>query len=637
MNSTRRKLAVFSGFLILLAPVSSPGDELPPLIPREVLFGNPDKIEPRISPDGKRLGYIAPDAGVLNVWVKTIGKSDDRPVTEDRDRGIRWFFWAENNQQIVYDQDKGGDENWRLYSVNVDTVEEQDLTPFERTQAFLLAVERDYPNELLIYLNQRNPELYDVHRVDLTTGKLTLEVENTERFSDWRADHEMRVRAALKHTDDGGLALWVRDNADSPWRSLATFGIEDSLTTWLEAFTADNRGLYLVSSVGSNTSQLRRMDLTTGEERVLAFDEQADVDSVLMHPGKHTVQAVRFNKHRQIWKVLDPAVEADFAAIGRIRDADFTILNRDHDDRTWLVGFTEDDGPIHYYSFDRESKKAILLFTNRRELENLKLAQMQPIQFSASDGLDIHGYLTLPVGVEPKNLPTVLLVHGGPFWRDSWGYNPLVQWLANRGYAVLQVNFRGSTGYGKNFVNAANREWGGKMHQDLIDGVNWITEKGVADPERIAIFGGSYGGYATLVGLTFTPEVFACGVDIVGPSNLITFMETIPPYWKPWESVWFTRVGDPKKERDFLMSRSPISKVDQVTKPLVIAQGANDPRVKKSESLQMVEAMRKAGKDVEYIEYADEGHGFAKPENRLHFFAHAEKFLEKHLGGRYEP
>jgi dipeptidyl aminopeptidase/acylaminoacyl peptidase len=262
---------------------------------------------------------------------------------------------------------------------------------------------------------------------------------------------------------------------------------------------------------------------------------------------------------------------------------------------------------------------------------------MKPISFQARDGLTVHGYLTTPPGIPAKNLPMVLNVHGGPWWRDSWGYRPDVQWLANRGYAVLQVNFRGSTGYGKKFVNAADREWGGKMHNDLVDGVKWVIKQGIADPKRIAIFGGSYGGYATLVGLTFTPDLFCCGVDIVGPSNLITFMNTIPPYWKTWEATWWARVGHPVKDAEFLKSRSPLFKVDQITKPLLIAQGANDPRVKKTESLQMVESLKKAGKLVKYVEYPDEGHGFARPENRLDFFAKAEKFLADHVGGRYEP
>ncbi|MHC4235672.1 MAG: S9 family peptidase, partial [Planctomycetota bacterium] len=584
MKRTVLALIVASALFLPAAAVLA---ELPPLIPRDVLFGNPDKVSPKISPDGQRLAYIAPDQGVLNVWVRTVGQKDDRVVTKDRKRGIRYYFWAQNNKQVLYVQDKGGDENYHVYAVDLDTLNERDLTPFENVRAQIVAVEQKFPNEILVGLNNRKVELHDVHRVDLTTGQLTLEAENTEGFMAWQADHDLRVRGAMKTNPDGGTTMVIRDNPDSAWRTLTTWGIEDSLTSGPIGFTADNRGLYTISSAGSNTAQLRQMDLATGQEKVLALDRESDVAGVFKHPIKHTIQAVAFNKERLSWKVLDPTVEADFAAIKTIHRGDFDIINRDHQDQTWLVAYETDDGPVYYYAYDRPSKKGTFLFTNRKKLEGLKLARMEPVSLKASDGLPLHGYLTTPPGVEPKNLPMVLMVHGGPWYRDSWGYNPTVQWLANRGYAVFQVNFRGSTGYGKHFVNAGDREWGGKAHNDLIDGVNWAIKKGVADPNRIAIFGGSYGGYATLVGLTFTPDVFCCGVDIVGPSNLITFLNTIPPYWKPWEPIWWTRIGHPEKDADFLKSRSPLFKVDQITKPLLIAQGANDPRVKKSESLQM--------------------------------------------------
>ena len=610
--------------------------ELPPLIPREVLFGNPDKVSPKISPDGQRLAYIAPDQDVLNVWVRTVGKNDDRAVTQDRGRGIRWFFWAQNNDQILYGQDKGGDENWRLYSVNPKTNKTRDLTPFDDVQARIIAVDPKFPNEILVALNNRDPQLHDVHRLDLRTGNLTLAAKNTEGFIGWDADHNFEIRAGVKTMPDGSNVLMVRDTADSAWRTLTNWGIEDAMTSGTVSFTPDNKGLFILSSTGSDTEQLREIDLATGKEKLLHADKTADVAGVFAHPTRHNIQAVSYNKDRRSWEVLDQSVKADFEAIERLHDGDFGFINRDNADKTWLVYFVNDDGPVHYYAYDRDTKKGTFLFTNRKEMEGLTLSNMKPISFKARDGLVLHGYLTAPNGIAPKNLPTVLLVHGGPWYRDSWGYNPMVQWLTNRGYAVLQVNFRGSTGYGKEFVNAADKEWGGKMHDDLIDGVNWIVKRGVADPKRIAIFGGSYGGYATLVGLTFTPEVFCCGVDIVGPSNLITFMNTIPPYWKPWEPVWWTRVGDPVKDAEFLKSRSPLFKVDQITKPLLIGQGANDPRVKKSESQQIVAALKANGKVVEYVEYPDEGHGFARPENRLDFFAKAEKFLADHAGGRYE-
>ena len=633
----KRKVFVCAVVSALLWQAGSVQAELPPLIPRDVLFGNPDKVSPQMSPDGARLAYLAPDEGVLNVWLRTVGKHDDRCITQDRKRGIRRYFWADNNTHILYIQDKDGDENWHVYAVDIKTMDTRDLTPLEGVQARVLAVDPKFPNEILVGINDRDPQLHDVYRISLTDGTRALEAENTEGFAGWMADHHFKIRAAVKSDMKGGFALKVRDNPESAWRTLTSWGVEDSLTSHPISFTPDGRGLYILNSAGSNTTQLRTLDLAAGREKVLASDDVYDISNVMVHPTEYTAQAVAFNKERVDWKVLDPSIKADFAAIRKIHPGDFGVINRDHADRTWLVAFTTDDGPVSYYAYDRKTKKADFLFTNRKALENLTLAKIKPISFQARDGLTIHGYLTTPPGITPKNLPMILFVHGGPWHRDSWGYNPMAQWGANRGYAVLQVNFRGSSGYGKKFLNAADREWGGKMHDDLVDGVQWAIDRGIADAKRVAICGGSYGGYATLVGMTFTPDLFRCGVDIVGPSNLITFINTLPPYWKTWESVWWTRIGHPEKDADFLKSRSPLFKIDRIKNPLLIAQGANDPRVKVEESRQMVEAMKKAGKIVEYVEYPDEGHGFARPENRLDFIAKAERFLATHLGGRYEP
>lgn len=637
VNAGRIQLVFACGVIASALSLPTVRADLPPLIPRDVLFGNPDKASPQISPDGKRLAYLAPDEGVLNVWVRTVGQKDDHPITKDRNRGIRAYFWAHNNAQIVYLQDKGGDENWRVYTVDLETQAERCLTPFDGVQARIVAVDQKFPNDILLAINNRNPQLHDVHRADLSAGTLKLEVQNDEGFLDWQADHDFKVRSAVKFDAQGGSLLYVRDNTESTWRVLTKWPAQDALTSGPMAFTPDNRGLYILSSTGSNAGELRMIEFAGGKETTLASDKQYDVSGAFIHPSKHTVQAVAFTKERVEWSVLDPSIRDDFETLKTVRRGDISVINRDHADQTWLVAFNADDGPVYYYAYDRGKKSSTYLFANRKALENIKLAKMEPIQFDSRDGLTIRGYLTTPLGVEPRNLPMVLNVHGGPWYRDTWGYDGEAQWLANRGYAVLQVNFRGSTGYGKDFLNAANREWGGKMHNDLIDGVNWAVKKGIADPTRIGIYGGSYGGYATLVGLTVTPDVFTCGVDMVGPSNLITFQETIPPYWKPIESVLWDRVGHPVKDAEFLKSRSPLFQVEKITKPLLIAQGANDPRVKKSESLQIVEAMKKAGKTVEYVEYADEGHGFAKPENRLDFYARAERFLAQHLKGRAEP
>jgi dipeptidyl aminopeptidase/acylaminoacyl peptidase len=392
----------------------------------------------------------------------------------------------------------------------------------------------------------------------------------------------------------------------------------------------------MIGSHDANAQRLIALDLATKAETVLAEDEQYDVGGILMHPTNRAIQAVSFYKARVEWRVLDESIAPDLDTISQVREGQYGISSRTLADDTWLISYLTDDGPVYYYTYDRASKNSTLLFSNQPELEDLPLAFMQPVTYPARDGLTIHGYLTLPVGVEPTNLPTVLFVHGGPWARDTWGYSPTVQWLANRGYGVLQVNYRGSTGYGKAFLNAGNREWAAKMHDDLIDAVEWLIGQGISDPKKIAIMGGSYGGYATLVGLTFTPDVFACGVDIVGPSNLITLMQSIPPYWKPLLANMYHRVGNMETEPEFLKARSPLFLVDKIIKPLLIGQGANDPRVKQAESEQIVEAMQNAGKPVEYALYTDEGHGFARPENRLHFYALAEEFLAKYLGGRFE-
>jgi dipeptidyl aminopeptidase/acylaminoacyl peptidase len=625
--------------LVLLLALAVPlFAQLPPLIPRETLFGNPEKASPQISPDGKYLAYLAPKDGVLNVWVRTIGKTDDRVVTDDKKRGIRAYFWAEDNLNLLYIQDKDGDENWHLYAVDFKaaTPTTRDLTAYAGVQARVIATDSNFPNEILVGLNIRDKRFHDVYRINLPTGASILEIENPGDVVGWMTDPKFQLRGAYASTPDGGFVLRIRDDAKSEWKPFVMWGPDDN-ASGPRGFTPDGNGLYLVDSRDANALRLVEIDIASGKQKVLAEDPQYDVGGVIIHPKKHHVQAVAFTKERTNWQVLDKSIEADYQAIRKIHDGDFFLINRDDADKTWLVGFTSDHGPVPYYAYDRATKKATFLFTNRPTLEKYKLASMQPISFTSRDGLAIHGYLTLPVGVEPKNLPMVLNVHGGPWGRDGWGLNSEAQWCANRGYACLQVNFRGSAGYGKKFLNAGNREWGAKMHDDLIDAVNWAIKQGYADPKRVAIYGGSYGGYAALAGAAFTPEVFACAVDIVGPSNIVTLIKSIPPYWAPLRKMFDVRVGNVDTEEEFLKSRSPLFKADQIKIPMLIAQGANDPRVKQAESEQIVEALRKAGKPVEYMLFPDEGHGFARPENRLKFYGAAEAFLAKYLGGRAEP
>ena len=629
-------LAVVS---VLGAPMSSRA-ELPPLIPRDILFGNPEKVNPLISPDGARLAWIAPDKkNVLQVWVKTIGKDDDKTVTADPKRGIRQFFWAENSKMLVYMQDSDGDENFHLFGVDLASGNVRDLTPFQGVKAQTTAVDPNFPDTILVALNLRNRALFDVYRLDLNSGALVLDTVNPGDVMGWVADPQLQVRAAQATTPEGGVVIRIRDDSSSAFRPWLEAGPEDALTLQALDFSADGKSLHLISALGRDTAAVVKKDLAGGGETELAASADDDADGVLIHPRTHVVQAVKFSPGRSTWKVLDPSIQADLDGIAKLHEGDFSVVNRDNADKTWLVSFSSDRGPVAYYAWHRGAGKGTFLFVHQPKLEGLRLAEMKPISIKARDGLNLRGYLTLPVGAEPRGLPMVLMVHGGPWGRDHWGYNPSAQWFANRGYACLMVNFRSSTGYGKAFLNAGNKQWGKTMHDDLIDACNWAVAQGYADPKKIAIFGGSYGGYAALAGVTFTPDFFACAVDIVGPSNLKTLIGTIPPYWKPMRSMFDVRVGnvDDSKDAELIKEASPLFKADKIRRPLLIGQGANDPRVKQAEAEQIVAAIEKNGGRVSYVLYPDEGHGFARPENRIDFNARAEAFLAENLGGRCEP
>ena len=610
--------------------------QLPPLIPREILFGNPERARPQLSPDGKYLAYVAPDEkDVLQVWLRTIGQEDDHQLTADKKRGIRMYFWTYDGSHLIYMQDADGDENFHCYLVDIHTNLVRDLTPFQGVKAQPIELDPHFPDQLLVALNLNNPQVFDVYRVNLNTGAVEFDTANPGNIVSWTSDAQFQIRAAVAATADGGSDLLYRETIDQDWENLRHWGAEDEGSP--AEFSLDGKTLYIIGNHDFNAQRLLALDLATKQETVIAEDPQYDVGGIVTHPTSRVLQAVAFYKDKLEWQILDSNIAADFEAISQVRSGEYGISSRTLADDRWLVSYTTDDGPVYYYLYDRATKESTLLFSNKPILETQPLTSMQPVSYDARDGLTIHGYLTLPANLPAKNLPAVLLVHGGPWARDTWGYDPEAQWLANRGYAVLQINFRGSTGYGKAFLNAGNREWAAKMHDDLLDGVNWLTQQGIADPAKVAIMGGSYGGYATLVGLTFTPDVFAAGVDIVGPSSLITLMQSIPPYWEPLKAQFYHRVGNLDTEAEFLKSRSPLFFIDRIQKPLLIGQGANDPRVKQAESDQIVEAMQKAGKPVEYALYTDEGHGFARPENRLHFYAVAEEFLAKYLGGRCEP
>jgi dipeptidyl aminopeptidase/acylaminoacyl peptidase len=611
------------------------------LIPRSVLFGNPERTSPQLSPDGSALAWIAPRDGVLNLWVAPAGGESGvdwaaaRPLTEDTDRGIRAFAWARDGRHVLYVQDVGGDENWRLYDVDPESLERRDLTPFEGIHATIIGTSKRRPDEVLVGINADNPQLHDVYRLHLASGELVKEIENPG-YAGWLADEDLVVRCAIEPLPDGSFNVLVRDSGSDEFRFLLGIPAEDATSTDVVSFSGDGRSLLMISSAGADTGRLTRVDLATGESTVLAEDPEADVSGALLDPDTRDPQIVMVLKDRMTYIVLDPSVEEDLKAVRALHPGDPSISGRDEADTTWLVAFNVDAGSVTYFTYDRATKAGRLLFSARPALSGYELAPMEPFSFRARDGLVVHGYLTFPPGLGRSGLPAVVDVHGGPQVRDTWGYNPEAQWLANRGYLCIQVNYRGSTGYGKSFVAAGDREWGGKMHDDLVDAVDYAVSEGWADRSKVAIYGGSYGGYAALVGAAFTPDVFCCAVDIVGPSNLKTLLETIPPYWAPMIAQLYRRVGNPETDAEFLWSRSPLSRARDIRIPLLIAQGANDPRVKQAESEQIVAALKEAGIDHEYMLFPDEGHGFAKPENRIKFYAAAERFLAKYLGGRYE-
>ncbi|TNE84319.1 MAG: S9 family peptidase [Deltaproteobacteria bacterium] len=610
------------------------------LIPREVFFGNPERIAPRISPDGRHLAWLAPDEGVLNVWVAPTDAPDQaRPVTKDRHRGIRVHGWAHNSRHLVYIQDKDGDENWHLYAVDLDSGEARDLTPIEGVAAQIIGGSADHPDELLVAINDREPSLHDPHRVSLVTGERTRLLENPG-FVGWLSDRELNIRFGAAMQPDGSF-VWMRYTGEG-WEPFASYPSEDALSSGLSGFDEHGR-LLALDSRGRETAALVVLE-DPADPQTVAAHERADIQGIAQHPGTHAVQWVYADAERRERILLDDSVAGDLAALEAISAGDLEVVSRTHDDRHWVVAHLVDNGSTRYHLWNRDTRTASFLFTARPSLDELELARMHPLTLSARDGLPLVAYLSLPPGRDvdgrpPEPLPMVLVVHGGPWARDSWGYNAEHQWLANRGYAVLSVNFRGSTGLGKTLLNAGDLEWAGKMHDDLLDAVDWAVAEGVADPDKVAIFGGSYGGYAALVGLTFTPTRFACAVDIVGPSNLQSLIENIPPYWAPLRATFDIRVGniDTEEGRALLRDRSPLHRVDAIERPLLIAQGANDPRVTQVESDQIVAAMQDKGIPVTYALFPDEGHGFARPENRFAFYALTESFLAKHLGGTSLP
>jgi dipeptidyl aminopeptidase/acylaminoacyl peptidase len=617
-----------------------------PLIERRRLFGNPSRAQAQVSPDGRWLSWLAPLDGVMNIWTASVGDPGAaRAVTTEKIRPIRAYFWAPDSALLLFLNDVGGDENYKLFGVPPGGGETRLLTPFDGVQAQVVKVSPQAPDRILVGLNNRDARWHDVHALDLATGALT-EVFRNDGFGGFLVDQALSIRVGVRPRPDGGQDYHRVTNGVAEAAPFDTVGFDEAMTTQPQRYTTDGRTLYWLDARGRDKAALIAEDVESGVREVLAEDPRADILAVLFHPETGRAQAWLAAYLSRAWTPLDPAVERDLAFLKGELGETFLFSSRSRADDIWIVESDEVVRPPAVHLFDRTRRQLTRLFVVRPELEGSPLAPMLGRQIRSRDGLIQPSYLTLPPGSDAggrgrpdQPLPMVLVPHGGPWARDMLGFNPFHQLLANRGYAVLSPNFRGSVGFGKAFLEAGNLEWGAKMHDDLIDAVRWAVDEGITTESQVAIFGGSYGGYCVLAGLAFTPDVFACGVDIVGPSNLETLLATTPAYWEAMKVQLYRRVGDPTtaEGRALLKARSPLTRADQIRRPLLIVQGANDPRVKQAEADQIVTAMRERSIPVTYVLFPDEGHGFARPENNIAFIAVAEHFLAETLGGRAEP
>jgi dipeptidyl aminopeptidase/acylaminoacyl peptidase len=608
------------------------------LVARKVFFDNADCYNVRLSPDGKNLAWAAPIDKVINLFVGPVADPGAaRPVTHITGRSISTYFrWAHTDRHLVFFRDRDGDENYRAFSVDIESQAAIPLTPDGGAKSILQEVSHKFPQEMLIRHNQRDKRYFDLFRINVVTGESKLVFENPD-FYDFFTDTDLQLRFAARLNPQGTVE-WFERQGDGTWQPFIQIPIGDVDSTHLVDMSADGKTLYLIDSRGRDKAALFAMDMATRQTMLLAADDEVDiVQAALDEESRHPI-AAKAIRDRVRWYPVEASAKQDLANLARHGSGDIVFNSDSLDRRLASIYYQRDSESSEFALLDRSSRQVRKLFVDRKSLAGLPLRKLQPVIIPSRDGLRLNGYLTMPEGGSGK-VPLVLLIHGGPYLRDTWGFSPTHQWLANRGYAVLSVNYRGSTGFGKAFVTKADKEWGGRMHDDLIDAVDWAIGQGIADPSRVGFFGGSYGGYSALTAATKTPEVFACIVDLFGISNLNTFMKTIPPYWGPWMSVWKNRLGDPDTEegRAFLTERSPLTHIERVVRPILIAQGMNDVRVVPAESEQMVTALKTRGVPVTYITFSDEGHGFVRPENRLAFNAVAEAFLAKHLGGRVQP
>ncbi|TVX95724.1 S9 family peptidase [Mycolicibacterium porcinum] len=619
---------------------------LPELISIEDFFSPPERTAAKISPDGTRIAYLAPWKNRLNVWIEDLdGDAPPRCVTADETRSVYIYSWTDDPRWLLYLQDNGGDENFHVYRIDLDNPDTAavDLTPFPGARASF-DLPKGRPGKAIVQTNNRDPQLIDAYELDIATGELTLLAENPGNVIMWLCAPNGDLFTNTL-TADGDVEISQWDSATAALRPIKVYdGTDYPVGIFPVAISPDGTGIWLGSHEGSDRTRLVRIDVATGAETEVDSHPTFDLGNQMVLPSPFILSertgelvGARFYGERQVIHALDANFAAVLENLTKLSDGDLGAISSDDSEQKWVVNFTHDRDPWATYLYDHATGESRLLFRPYPNLNSDSLAPMTPVTIPSRDGLDLHSYLTLPVGVEPSDLPMVLLVHGGPWSRDCWGFQPDVQMLANRGYAVLQVNFRGSTGYGKAFTKAAIGEFAGKMHDDLIDAVDWAVKQGYADRDKVAIFGGSYGGYAALVGVTFTPDVFAAAIDYVGISSLANFMRTLPNVARPFLATnWHLYVGDhndPAQEADML-ARSPITKVDQIRTPLLVIQGANDSRVVQAESDNLVAALRQRGVEVEYMVKEDEGHGFLNPDNQIDMYHAVEKFLAEHLGGR---
>ena len=626
-------LAVLGG--TVQAMETRPAQQQPSLIPLRDFFRNPEGASYQVSPGGDFISWMAPWENRLNVFVQpSDGSGEPRRLTDATQRDIAGYFWAAKDQ-IVYLQDDGGDENFHLYAVDADGGNRRDLTPFPGVRVGVVDDLRDDEDHLLISMNKRDARVFDVFRLNTRNGGMELVAENPGSVSSWITDHDGKVRAAVQ-TDGVNTEFLSRATEDEPFKKVLSTNFRESADPLF--FTYDNKHLYASSNIGRDKSAIVRLDPATGEELEVIFQHpEVDTGVLLGSDKRKVITAAAFTRDKQEYHFFDDwRRELQEKLEKKLPGTEVALSSMNRDEDKFIVRTHSDRSRGAFYYYDSKTDELRKLADISPWLDAEQLAPMEPVRIPARDGLELPAYLTLPPGVEPKDLPTVLLVHGGPWARDAWGFDGAAQFLANRGYAVLQVNFRGSTGYGREFWEKSFKQWGKTMQDDLTDSAKWLVERGIADPERIAIYGGSYGGYAALAGMAFTPDVYAAGISFVGPSNLFTLLASVPPYWEPYRQMQYEMIGNPETEKDLLTAASPLFSADQIAAPLLIAQGANDPRVKKAESDQIVEALKKRGIDVPYIVKDNEGHGFANEENRLYFYRAVERFLAKHLGGRAE-